>query len=101
MDHYQMTYKDGGLTGLFIGGTLFFFLKFTTPVTSGAATAASISLFVVGYIFILGIIFGLIGFFRRQAIINTTTDGFIFGISSAFEVPLVFLTLIQGQWPSP
>lgn len=96
-----MTYKDGGITGLCIGGTLFFFLNFTTPTTNEAATISTVSWYGVGYIFILGVIFGLIGFFRRQAIINTTADGFIFGMSSAFEVPLIFLTLSQGQWPLP
>jgi hypothetical protein len=100
-----MTMKQGFAVGLFFGAVAFYFLYGNIIFTLAPALARGFVLFIAILVFpILSFVVGIWSTLAGHAILGTTTNGFLYGFTTAFDAPYVlylFLQFSQGNLPSP
>jgi hypothetical protein len=90
-------FEGGVISGLLVWLYLNGFITLTfVPLVMGNLLTV-----IASFLFVLSILIGIISAFRGQATINTTVDGFIYGFTTAFDVPYIIIKLSNGSLPLP
>jgi hypothetical protein len=100
-----MTYKSGFEVGLGIGFVAFLFLNGNIQITQFQIPARVLVAFLAVLVFpIISFVVGVGTVMEGHAIFGTSWDGFIYGFTTALDIPYIFYLVVQflnGNLPLP
>ena len=100
-----MTMKEGFVAGLFFGFVAFLFLNGSVEFAPAPIPARNLIGFLAVLIFpLLSFGIGIGSILEGHSIFGTTEDGFIYGFTTALDVPYILnliVQFLQGNLPFP